>query len=126
MSHRSTLGAVIAAILLAGLPNEPAAFARGGKNKLGNNNELAVFLGCGGVRGPGTVVQVDASGKVLGTVNLANTPYGLAALKDGLVAALPTSGKVVKIDAEGKKETLFSRSARLGRPTCDRRDSEIR
>lgn len=73
------------------------------------SQDLAIYMGCGEVAGPGTVVQLDGTGKVLGTVHLPDTPYGLAVLKDGLVAALPgvRSGRVVKIDNAGKVETLL-------------------
>jgi DNA-binding beta-propeller fold protein YncE len=71
--------------------------------------DLAVYLGCGDVEGGGTVVQLDRSGKVLGLVRLSATPYGLAARKEGLVAALPGrgAGSVVTIDTGGKVETLL-------------------
>jgi len=58
-------------------PNNTAQFSR----------DLAVYLGCGNVEGPGTVVQLDQTGKVLGTLQLPGTPYGLAVHKDGLVVA---------------------------------------
>ena len=85
-------------VLLSG-----GAFAQGRKPKLGKNNELAIYLGCGEAAGPGTIVQLDASGKVLATLALPSTPYGMAAAKDGLVVAFPSHPRaVVKIDAEGK------------------------
>src|SRR5436190_20415730 len=66
----------------------------------------AIYLGCGEVGGPGTVVQLDLTGKVLGTIDLADTPYGLAADRAGLVAALPgrNAGKVVRIGRTGRVE----------------------
>src|SRR6476660_4310068 len=60
----------------------------------------AIFLGCGESGGPGTVVQFDLAGRVIGTIHLTDTPYGLAADHAGLVAALPAqrAGRVVRID----------------------------
>ena len=74
------------------------------------SKELAIFLGCGEVVGQGTVVQLDRTGKVLGTVELPGPPYGLAVHKDALVAAVrPYSapGRVIRIDGKGNVETLL-------------------
>jgi DNA-binding beta-propeller fold protein YncE len=72
---------------------------------------LAVYLGCGEVDGPGTVIQLDRTGMVLGTVRLPGTPYGLALHKDGFVAAMPSSrgkqGKVIRFDGQGNVQTLL-------------------
>ena len=71
--------------------------------------DLAIYLGCGEVDGPGEVVQVDSAGKVLGRVKLTNSPSGLAVGKDGLVACMPWPMKemVVQIDAKGKVDLLY-------------------
>jgi hypothetical protein len=71
--------------------------------------DAAIFLGCGEVQGEGTVVQLDRTGNVLGTISLSNTPYGLAADRAGLVAALPglKTGRVVRIGRTRKVETLI-------------------
>jgi len=78
----------------------------------------AIYLGCGEVQGAGTVVQLDMTGKVLGTVALTNTPYGLAADRAGLIAALPArgAGKVVRIGRAGKVETILEDATRLPAP----------
>jgi hypothetical protein len=78
----------------------------------------AVYLGCGESGGPGTVVQLDLTGKVLGTVELAGTPYGLAADRRGLVAAIPggAAPQVVRIGKGGKVETLLRDAAGLPAP----------
>jgi hypothetical protein len=69
----------------------------------------AVFLGCGEVGGPGTVVQLDMSGNVLGTIELSGTPYGLTADRNGLVAAIPSNDpRVIRIDRAGRVETLLA------------------
>src|SRR5687767_5723929 len=69
----------------------------------------AIFLGCGEVGGPGTVVQLDLDGKVLATVRLAGTPYGLAADRHGLVAAVPggPAPQVARVTRGGAVETLL-------------------
>ena len=72
--------------------------------------DAAIYLGCGGVEGPGEVIQLDQTGEVLGTVRLSGAPYGLAAHKDGLVAAVPTyggPGELVRIDGQGRIETVL-------------------
>src|SRR5207253_2116175 len=90
------VGMIVAALalLLVGRVCGPSALVAGdepaGRAELGK--DLAVYLGCGDVQGEGTVVQLDRSGKVLGLVRLSATPYGLAARKGGLVAALPSRG----------------------------------
>jgi hypothetical protein len=78
----------------------------------------AIYLGCGGVGGPGSIVQLDFRGKVLGKIELAETPYGLAADRAGLVAALPGAniGRVVRIDRTGKVETLLKDPSGLPAP----------
>ncbi len=89
-------------------------------------DDLAIYLGCGEVLGPGTVVQVDRTGKVLGTIELPSTPSGLALNKDGLVAALPGHpshprqrlGKVVRIDGNGNVETIFQDERTIPHPSA--------
>jgi S1-C subfamily serine protease len=82
------------------------------------SKDLAIYLGCGAVNGPGTVVQVDRTGKVLGTIRLPGTPYGLAVSRDGLVAAVPGGrpAKVVRIDGQGKVETLLEDQQTIPNP----------
>jgi hypothetical protein len=82
------------------------------------SDELAVYLGCGKPRGPGAVYQLDSAGKVLGSVALSGTPYGLAAEKERLVAALPAlaGAKMMKIDSTGKPDVLFEERELLPAP----------
>jgi HEAT repeat protein len=94
------------------LLSEPVALAEGGKNKLGRNNELAIYLGCVDVNFAGAVVQLDASGKILGIVELPHGPSDLAPLQDGLVAAVPgRPSQVVRIDAEGQVRPILRTSS---------------
>ena len=67
---------------------------------------LRLYLGCGPVGGPGTLVQVEPSGKTVATIQLPQTPYSLAVSKTGVIAALPGANRVVAIDRQGKVSTL--------------------
>src|SRR3954462_7586370 len=118
---RVLLWAAAAAAGLMGAGHRTTAEAPGLKGEpggAGGGPDPAIYLGCGEVGGPGTVVQLDLTGKVLGTVELADTPYGLAADRAGLVAALPgrNSGKVVRIGRTGRVETLLEDAAGLPAP----------
>ena len=70
-------------------------------------DELAIYLGLGEVGGFGKIVQVDGAGRVLGSVNLAGTPYGLAFHENRLVAALPSANKVVAVSEEAEVMTML-------------------
>ena len=63
----------------------------------GDCSELAIYLGVGEVLGPGKIVQVDEEGRVLSSVDLPNTPYGVALDTDRVLAALPRAGEVVGV-----------------------------
>jgi len=80
--------------------------------------QLVVCLGCGDVIGAGTVVQLDPSGKVLGTLQLPGTPYGLTAHDLDLIAAIPSGrpGKVLVIDRKGGVKSLVDDGQTLPHP----------
>ena len=65
---------------VGGLSPTPAAPVPKGQAEVDwPSSDSAIYLGCGGVGGPGTVVQLDWAGKVLRTLDLPAAPYGLAA-----------------------------------------------
>jgi hypothetical protein len=116
------------AVVGAGLWAALAVGAPAPKTEKPASKEWVIFLGCGEVRGEGTVVQIDQNGTVLGTVKLENTPYGLTAVPGGVAAASPSGGKVVRIDKTGKVETLIHDAAKLPHPisvTCDPATGDI-
>jgi DNA-binding beta-propeller fold protein YncE len=108
--------AALAACVLAGWGNSNATGVAAAPVQPQLSKELVIYLGCGQVLGAGKVVQLDTAGKVLGTVKLDQTPYGLAAPKEGLLAALPSGQKVVKIDSKGKLSTLLDDPALVPAP----------
>jgi DNA-binding beta-propeller fold protein YncE len=107
-----------AAVACAGLVVAVSAGAPALKGERVPVKDWVVYLGCGEVGGPGTVVQLDHTGTVLGTVKLDGTPYGLTAVRGGLVAAVPgrRTGKVVRIDQAGQAETVLEDPATLPAP----------
>ena len=70
-------------------------------------DELAIYLGLGEVGGFGKIVQVNGTGRVLASVNLAGTPYGLAFHENRLVAALPGANKVVTVNEAAAVMTVL-------------------
>jgi hypothetical protein len=105
-------------LTIAWLQNHSASIARVPLRSPAEFKDLTIYLGCGEVNGPGTVVQLDRTGNVLGTVQLPGTPYGLTVHKDGLVAAVPSGrpGKIFRIDGRGKVATLLQDERRFPRP----------
>ena len=101
---RAALAALAVTMSVLGWPHSHCA-AIAGEQPAGTarlSEELSIYLGCGAVEGPGTVVQLDAAGRDRGTVQLSDTPYGLAVRKQDLAAALPSykkPGRIVSIDA---------------------------
>ena len=57
------------------------------------------------MNGPGKVYQLDDRGRILGSVDLPATPYGIDVQRDGLVLAMPGRG-LLKIDLEGTYRPL--------------------
>jgi hypothetical protein len=107
-----------AAVACAGLVAAATTGAPALKTEKAPSKDWVIYLGCGEVGGPGTVVQLDQTGTVLGTVKLDGTPYGLVSVRGGLVAAVPgrRSGKVIRIDQTGKSDTLFEDPTTLPAP----------
>jgi hypothetical protein len=75
--------------------------------------QLAVFLGSGGVNGPGRIDQVSVDGRTIGTVHLYDTPYGLARRGDALVAVLASgrgdASRTLLIRPDGTIDSSFLR-----------------
>jgi hypothetical protein len=72
-------------------------------------SDIAIFLGCGGPGGPGTVEQFTLDGKPCGKITLPGTAYGLVHRGDSLVAAAPgvrLDGKLLVIHPDGTNEPL--------------------
>jgi DNA-binding beta-propeller fold protein YncE len=92
------------------LADEPVAEVQG--NALA---EYAIYLGVGPVVGLGKVVQVNSEGRVLATVALTATPYGVASHQEQLYAALPRANNVVRIDKSGEV-TTWVEDPRLSHP----------
>lgn len=91
----------------------PEQFVRDPQATLGKG--MSLFLACGGVGGPGQVVQVNEEGHIAGSVDLSNTPYGLSFHSGTVLAAVPRSGNVVRIGADGNVDT-FVEDATLSHP----------
>lgn len=76
----------------------------------------AVFLGSGPARGKGAVVQLDLTGKVVGTLALPGGPRGLAVQASGLIAAIRYPPRIVRIDAAGAVKPLLVNPAMIASP----------
>ena len=70
--------------------------------------ELAIYLGFGGLNGPGRVVQLDWKAGVVGAVETAGGAKSIACWKDEVFVCLRFHSAAVSIDREGGVGTIFN------------------
>ena len=72
------------------------------------NEETAIYLGLGGLNGPGKVVQLDWKAGVLGAIEMPAIARSIACWKDEVIVCVGNGRPAVFIDRDGGVGTLFS------------------
>jgi hypothetical protein len=80
--------------------------------------DWVVYVATGSEATPGSIYQIDQSGRVLGKIRLPQAATGMALHRDsGLVLALPRAGgKIVRIDDAGQLATILEKDRVLTNP----------